>query len=108
MLRHEPMVPVGRIGNARLVASAYFLALRAVVNDEDPIGLLHGGAPADEYDPEVADLAEEYSPVSEQRVLEVFEHWFDETGHIGVEAARRIAAGIARVQVEHQPEEPLQ
>jgi hypothetical protein len=31
--------------------SAYFLAVRTVVNREDPVGLMHLGAPEDEYDP---------------------------------------------------------
>lgn len=37
-------------------SSAYHLAVRAVVNREDPADLLGMGCPDDEYDPELRDL----------------------------------------------------
>jgi hypothetical protein len=42
--------------------SAFFLAVRTVVNREDPVGLLDAGAPEDEYDPEVGDLIKRAAP----------------------------------------------
>lgn len=57
---------------------ALWSAVQAVIDSEDPEGLLAVGAPADEYSVEVPDLAQ---LVAEQRVtaagvLDVWEHWF--------------------------------
>ncbi len=53
-------------------------AVRRIVDDLDPEGLLALGAPADEYAPEVAALAELVAagPVVDTGVLAVWEHWF--------------------------------
>jgi len=86
------------------VRSPYFLAVRAVVNREDPIGLIAMDAPEDEYDPEVEDLVKWRRPVTAARVAEVFLHWFGSgTGEISDDEAARIAAGINRARLEHMP-----
>jgi hypothetical protein len=53
-------------------------AVRRVVDAQDPEGLLALGAPADEYSPEVAALAELVAagPVTDAGVLAVWGHWF--------------------------------
>lgn len=84
--------------------SAYFSAVRAVVNGEDPVGLLGAGAPVDEYDPEVTALVEQPSPVDAQRVHDVFAHYFGDVSAISVEAAKNIAVGASRARREHPPE----
>jgi len=63
--------------------SAYFLAVRAVVNEEDPVGLIAMDCPEDEYDPEVEDLIKWREPVTPEHVAEVFIRWFGpENGHM--------------------------
>ena len=67
----EPHTDDGRV-------RALWSAVKAVIDAEDPEGLLAAGAPADEYSLEVPRLAQ---LVAEQRVtaagvLEVWEHWF--------------------------------
>ena len=52
--------------------SAYFLAARAVVNREGPVGLLDIGAPEDEYDAEVRDLIKWRKAVTAEQVSAVF------------------------------------
>ncbi|MFC6707891.1 hypothetical protein [Flexivirga alba] len=84
--------------------SAYFLAVRAVVNGEDPVGLLGAGAPVDEYDPEVTVLVEQRFPVDARRVHDVFAHYFGDVGAISGEAANNIAIGASRARREHPPE----
>jgi len=73
-------------------------AVRAVVNEQDPIGLLELGAPQDEYDPEVGDLAGLGVPLNAQDVIDVFVRWFGSgTGRIEPGVAERIATGINAV-----------
>jgi hypothetical protein len=64
---------------------AQFAALREAVSqalrDADPIGLIQGGAPLDEYDPEVGTVLPRLQGVTSsgdvQRILhEEFLHWF--------------------------------
>jgi hypothetical protein len=74
--------------------SADFLAARTVVNREDPLGLLDGGAPEDEYDSEVRDLVKSPSALTAGQVSGVFLHWFGESGAMPPEMAARIADGI--------------
>lgn len=75
--------------------SAYFLAVRAVVNGEDPVGLIAMGAPDDEYDPEIEDLITWRGPVSPESVAEVFHRWFGEgAGDLSHAAAARIASRV--------------
>lgn len=62
--------------------SAYFLAGRAVINGDDPIGLLAMDCPEDENDPEVEGLIKGREPVTAERVAEVFLRWFGEAGEI--------------------------
>jgi len=68
------MEPHKEDGQVRAVWSA----VKAVIDVEDPEGLLAAGAPADEYSVEVPNLAQ---LVAEQRVtaagvLAIWEHWF--------------------------------
>lgn len=48
------------------------MAARAVVNAEDPIGLLGVDAPEDEYDPEVMDLVKWREKLTPERIVDVF------------------------------------
>jgi len=84
------------------VPSPYFLAVRAVVNEVDPIGLVAIDCPEDEYDPEVEDLIKWREPVTPDRVAEVFIRWFGpESGHMASEKAARIAAGVNAARAVH-------
>ncbi|ATW24576.1 hypothetical protein [Candidatus Formimonas warabiya] len=66
-----------------------FLRIREAVNSVDPIGLINGGAPVDEYDPEVRDIlivipnAKTQQELAEM-IYKVFVKWFgnDTTGPI--------------------------
>lgn len=81
--------------------SPYFLAARAVVNREDPVGLLAMDAPEDEHDPEVEDLIKWREPITAEHVAEVFLRWFGASGQMSTEQAARIAAGINQARVDH-------
>ncbi|MFG1997633.1 hypothetical protein ACGFNU_00630 [Spirillospora sp. NPDC048911] len=62
-----------------MTGDGVFEAVRAIVNGRDPEGLLEGGAPEDEYDPEVNDLVELVrggSPVTAEQVRAIWGHWF--------------------------------
>jgi len=74
--------------------SAYFLAVRAVVNRENPVGLIHLGAPEDEYGPEVADLIKWRKAVTAEEVSAVFLRWFGGRGAMTSGMAARIADSI--------------
>lgn len=53
-----------------------------VVNDSDPVGLLRGGAPDDEYETEAKDIVDAFLRVGPHQDLltsaiqNVFDHWF--------------------------------
>jgi hypothetical protein len=83
--------------------SAYFLAVRTVVNREDPIGLLGMGAPEDEYDPEVRDLVKWRKAVTAEQVGAIFMRWFGESGVMPSGMAARIADGINQAHARHLP-----
>jgi hypothetical protein len=83
--------------------SAYFLAARAVVNREDPVGLLDIGAPEDEYEAEVRDLIKWRKAVTAEQVSAVFLRWFGESGAMRADMAARIADGINQARAEHMP-----
>ena len=81
--------------------SALWTAVQAVVDAEDPEGLLAAGAPADEYSVEVPDLVQ---LVSEQRVtaagvLAVWEHWFGPESSLKrrADALERLTEGLSRM-----------
>ena len=79
----------------------YFLRARAVVNAEDPIGLLAMGAPEDEYDPEVRDLLSRSTAVTQARVREVFLAWFGtDSGRLDGPTVERITAGLEALRRE--------
>ena len=82
-------------------AEALRAAVKAVVDAEDPEGLLAMGAPADEYSPEVPDLVR---LVAEQRVtaaavLAVWEHWFgpDSSVKQRPDVLERLTEGLTRL-----------
>jgi hypothetical protein len=83
--------------------SAGFLAVREVVNREDPVGLLGAGDPADEYDPEAEDLIKSRGAVTAEQVAAVFLHWFGESGAMPSGIAARIADGINHARARHMP-----
>jgi hypothetical protein len=90
----EPAKNDGRV-------SALWTAVQAVVDAEDPEGLLAAGAPADEYSVEVPDLVQ---LVSEQRVtaagvLAVWEHWFGPESSLKrrADALERLTEGLTRL-----------
>jgi hypothetical protein len=83
--------------------SAYFLAVRTVVNREDPIGLLRMGTPDDEYDFEVRDLIKWRAAVTADQVSAVFLRWFENSGKIPSDMAARIAGGINQARSRHEP-----
>jgi hypothetical protein len=83
--------------------SAYFLAVRAVVNREDPVGLLRIGAPDDEYDLEIRDLIKWRRAVTADQVSAVFLRWFENSGAIPPDMAARIADGINQARSQHEP-----
>jgi hypothetical protein len=103
VLLEWPEMP-GRSAHDELVElSAYFLAARAVVNREDPVGLLDVGAPEDEYDPEVRDLTESREAVTAEQVRAVFVRWFGASGAMPPETAARIAGRINEARAQHLP-----
>jgi hypothetical protein len=75
--------------------SALFLAVRAVVNREDPVDLIAISCPEDEYDGEVEDLLMLPEPATGEQVAEVFMRSFGDLDVVvPVEMAARIAEGI--------------
>jgi hypothetical protein len=78
--------------------SPFFLAVRTVVNREDPVGLLDAGAPQDEYDLEVEDLINLHEAVTAEQVSAVFLRWFGGSGAMPSEMAARIADGISQAR----------
>jgi hypothetical protein len=71
-------------------------AVRRMVNEVDPMALIAGGAPDDEYDPEMSELLKWRRVVTPEQVHRTFEEWFDMP--ISDDAATRIADGITRVR----------
>lgn len=86
-------------------SSAFFLAVRSIVNREDPVGLLDMGAPEDEYDIEVKDLIKltrsNSAPVTAKQVRVMFLYWFGEPGEMPSEMAERIADGVNQARARH-------
>lgn len=80
--------------------TAAFQEVKRVLDERDPIGLLAGGAPADEYDPEVADLVRlvlRPQPPLPAEVDAVWQRWFGPSCSLG-SAAVPLAAALAEVQ----------
>ena len=84
--------------------SAYFLAARAVVNAEDPAGLLAMDAPDDGYDSQVEALIRWRQPVTPTQVAEVFDRWLGPDWTLPDEVAERIARGINVARSVHLPD----
>ena len=78
----------------------HFMALRAIINRYDPIGLLAIGAPEDEYEPEVktiiVQLTNEMNEAGIRAVIDQeFLRWFNaEAGAIPEEVYRRLAQDV--------------
>lgn len=81
------------------IPDAYWTAVHAAVDREDPEGLLASGAPADEYDPEVDDLAAlvRGGAVTAQQVRAIWERWFGPDNGLrrSPDAAQRLTAALA-------------
>jgi hypothetical protein len=78
-----------------------FAAVREVINRHDPEGLIEIGAPADEYDPEVADLVRLVLGVDRptpEAVLTVWEKWFSGLPSMPPERATSIAQELAELR----------
>ncbi len=86
------------------MSSPLFIAARAVVNAEDPIGLLAIDAPVDEYDAEVMDLVKWRAPLTADDVIAVFVRWFGADYRLPEDMARRIADGINDARTRLQPD----
>ncbi len=87
------------------MSSPWFLAARAVVNAEDPIGLLGMDAPEDEYDPEGMDLVKWRERLTPDRVVDVFLRWFGEEYRLPTDMAVRIAEGINAARARLRPDD---
>jgi hypothetical protein len=86
----------------RREAPECWAAVHAAVAGEDPEGLLALGTPADEYDPEIADLVGLVlnESVTEGRVLEIWEGWFGPGSGLAdhPEVLRRLTAALTGLQ----------
>jgi hypothetical protein len=89
------------VDDGSMQRSEYFLAVRAVVNREDPVGLLVIGAPADEYDAEIRDLIKWRQAVTAEDVSAVFLRWFGASGAMPSDQSARIADGINQARAQH-------
>ena len=87
----------------RFVSTPLFLAARAVVNAEDPIGLLAIDAPEDEYEPEVRDLLKRRVALTADDVIAVFVRSFGADYRLPEDMARRIANGINEARIRLHP-----
>ncbi|RKS74128.1 hypothetical protein CLV35_2629 [Motilibacter peucedani] len=76
------------------MAPELFLAVRALVNSVDPVGLIALECPEDEYDPEVADLLRLRPPVTPDDVHAIFLRWFGEASAPGASVCAGLAAGL--------------
>lgn len=79
---------------AMSVRDEWFMRVKAAVDAVDPVGLLGLGAPEDEYDPEVEELAGRLrsgGQLTPQVIVDVFDRWFW-PGYCTAEQAVRIAA----------------
>ena len=77
-------------------------AVRAVLAEEDPEGLLALGCPVDEYDPEVPDLVRLVvdGSVTADRVLQVWEKWFEADSVLSgrADALERLTERLGRLR----------
>lgn len=87
----------------QFVSSPLFIAARAVVNAEDPIGPLAIDAPVDEYDSEVMDLVKWRTALTAEDVVAVFVRWFGADYRLPEDMARRIAEGINEARTRLHP-----
>ncbi len=98
--------PIGHTDRVARRSTKYdqaLVAVRSIVNAHDPIGLIAGGAPSDEYDPEIAELVSmviRAEPIREDAVDEVWIRWFgEEYGSAGSEQLARLTSQLRDVQV---------
>lgn len=80
--------------------------VRSVVDAADPEGLLELGAPADEYDPEVDDLARlvRNGEVTADSVLAVWERWFGPGS--ALQSDQTLLEHLTQELLRGQPERP--
>ncbi len=87
-------------------AAQCWVDVDAVINAEDPEGLLEAGAPPDEYASEVEDFVRlvRDESVTPQRVLEVWERWFGPDSSLSrrPEVLDKLTVALARIS----PTEP--
>lgn len=74
-----------------------YAQLEKIINHHDPLGLIHAGAPINEYEPEIKDLLnrrnEQSSGLDWTIIRTVFEFWFY-PGCISKEKAQEIEKDI--------------
>jgi hypothetical protein len=78
----------------------YRHAVRQLFATIDPMGLVAGGAPDDEYEPEINELLKWRRRVSSEDVREVFRRMFAPDGRITSSDAALLADGIATIRDE--------
>jgi len=84
-----------------------WVEVKRVVAAADPIGLLAGGAPDDEYDPEVTDLVRLVlgpSEITRDRVDAVWTRWFGQEYSLGG-TAHNMAGELALIRSQCVAEE---
>lgn len=77
-----------------------YAAVRRVVNEHDPEGLLEMGAPEDEYDPEVTDLVRlvlRGDSLDPRDVIATWARWFGEGVGFRREPLKRVATELQEV-----------
>jgi hypothetical protein len=80
-----------------------YAAIRVLVNEADPIGLIEGGAPEDEYDLEVNDLVRlvlRADPFEQKDVDAVWVRWFGDTYRTArtTKRSRALTAALRELQ----------
>ncbi|MFI6297760.1 hypothetical protein ACIBEJ_39640 [Nonomuraea sp. NPDC050790] len=88
------------------------VTVRALINQHDPEGLLAAGAPDDEYDPEVSDLAALVcgkDEITAAAVGSVWNRWFNMSPNWCTrepEQVNQIAAALARLRDQRDQSAP--
>ena len=78
----------------------YRYAVMQLFATVDPMGLVAGGAPDDEYEPEINELLKWRRPVTAEDVREVFRRMFAPDGRVSKRDAALLAEGIATIRDE--------
>jgi len=95
------LIPLSEAAAVRFtMTSSLHDAIKVVVDEADPIGLLSGGAPDDEYEPEISDLEERIAAgevPTEVMVWDVIARWFGPNTTAPPEAVEQIVRGLSRL-----------